>query len=235
MVSHLFVGVSGFSYASWKGRFYPKELRSDDFLTYFSQHLNSVEINSSFYASPSQNVIRSWAGKTGDGFRFAFKATRKITHILKLSQESAQSATGMSKTLSVLGEKRGPILFQLPPFLRQNLTLLEEFLVNTPEIADKVFEFRHSSWLVGSTFELLDKYDSGFCIAETEDLEPVLKVTGRTAYFRLRKDVYDKNMIESWAAKIKKTLPSNGDAYVYLRHDETGENAELAQRLRASL
>jgi uncharacterized protein YecE (DUF72 family) len=234
-MSRLFVGVSGFSYASWKGRFYPKELRSDDFLIYFSQRLNSVEINSSFYASPSQNVILSWAGKTGDGFRFAFKATRKITHILKLSQESTQTALDMSKTLSVLGEKRGPILFQLPPFLRQNIPLLENFLVNTPKITDKVFEFRHASWLVSSTFELLDRYDSGFCIAETEDLEPVFKVTGGTAYFRLRKEAYDTKMIESWAARIKKTIPSTGDTYVYLRHDETGENAELAQKLRAGL
>jgi uncharacterized protein YecE (DUF72 family) len=235
MASRLFVGVSGFSYASWKGRFYPKELRSDDFLTYFSQRLNSVEINSSFYASPSQSVIRSWAGKTGDGFRFAFKATRKITHILKLNQDSVETAIDMSKTLSILGEKRGPILFQLPPFLRQNLTLLENFLVNTSGIVGKVFEFRHASWLVSSTFDLLDKYGSGFCIAETEDLEPVFKVTGGTAYFRLRKDAYDTKTVESWAEKIRKTIPRTGDSYVYLRHDETGENAELAQKLRASL
>lgn len=235
MPDRFFVGVSGFSYASWKGRFYPKELGSNDFLKYFSERLNSVEINSSFYASPTHNMIRSWAGKTGDEFKFSFKAPRKITHILKLSLESTQTATYLSKTLDILGGKRGPILFQLPPFLKQNLSLLENFLTNTSGIPDRVFEFRHESWFVDPTFVLLDKYDSGFCVAETEELEPVFKATGGMAYFRLRKDAYDSKAIENWATKIGRNVPNRGDVYVYLRHDETGENAELAQKLKASL
>ena len=235
MVIQTFVGVSGFSYAGWKGHFYPKEIKNEEFLTYYSQRLNSVEINSSFYASPSQSVVQSWAGKTGDDFRFAFKAPRKITHVLKLGQDSIRPAVDMSNTLSVLGEKRGPILFQLPPFLRQNLSLLENFLVSTSGIPSKVFEFRHGSWLVDSTFALLDKYNSAFCVAETEDLEPMFKVTGGTAYFRLRRDAYETKTIENWAVKIKKTVTGAGDAYVYLRHDDTGKNAELAQKLKTSL
>jgi uncharacterized protein YecE (DUF72 family) len=235
MSKRFFVGVSGFSYASWKGRFYPKDLKSDDFLGYFSQKLNSVEINSSFYAAPRQEAVRSWGAKTGEGFKFSFKAPQKITHILKLSAEATEPAIGLSKTLEVLGDKRGPILFQLPPFSKQNLKLLEDFLANTKDILEKIFEFRHESWLADSTFSLLEKYDSGFCVAETEDLGPTLKVTGPIAYFRLRKDAYETKAIEQWALKIKKVSSEAREVYVYLRHDETGENGLLAQKLQSEL
>src|SRR5712692_8714413 len=146
MSNRLFVGVSGFSYASWKGRFYPKAIGNDDFLKYYSQRLNSVEINSSFYAAPSQTTVQSWEGKTGEGFEFAFKVPRKITHISKLGNDSVKPALDMSKTLDTLGAKRGPMLFQLPPFLRQDLELLENFLIDTSAIPDRVFELRHGSW-----------------------------------------------------------------------------------------
>src|SRR5215467_6899010 len=108
MTSQIFVGVSGFSYPGWKGRFYPKDLASEEFLGYYSQHLNSVEINSSFYAMPSTSSVKSWVGKTGEGFCFAFKATRKITHIAKLSEEAVKASLDMSSILQGLGGKRGP-------------------------------------------------------------------------------------------------------------------------------
>ena len=235
MSSPVFVGVSGFSYATWKGRFYPREIGPDDFLKYYSKHLNSVEINSSFYALPSPAAVRSWHAKTGDAFKFAFKAPRKITHLSKLGEGAAKTALDMSKNLEVLHDKRGPILFQLPPFLRQTLSLLEGFLSQTSNIRDRVFEFRHKSWLVEPTYLLLDKYDSSFCTAETEDLEPVFKTTGHLAYFRLRKESYDPKMIEKWAGIIKKATKDADQTFVYLRHDETGENAELSQKLKSLL
>ncbi len=235
MSGTVFVGVSGFSYPSWRGRFYPKEIGADYFLQYYSQHLNSVEINSSFYAVPSPAMVKSWNGKTGDAFKFAFKATRKITHLSKLGEGAANSALDMSKNLGTLGDKRGPILFQLPPFLKYTPNLLETFLSQSSDIPARVFEFRHQSWFVDSTYSLLEKYDTGFCVAETGDLEPVLKTTGNLAYFRLRKDSYDSKMIDEWAGKIKKTIADSNQTFVYLRHDETGANAELAQKLKSRL
>jgi len=112
----LFVGVSGFSYASWKGNFYPKELRSEDFLSFYAGKLNSVEINSSFYAPPSAAMVKSWAGRTGEDFRFAIKSPRLITHTLKIGKGAPEAADRLSKTLDLLGGKLGPVLFQLPPF-----------------------------------------------------------------------------------------------------------------------
>lgn len=226
-----YVGISGFSYAGWKGKFYPKDIKNEDFLTYYAQHLNSVEINSSFYAPPSAAMVTSWSARTTEGFRFAFKAPKQITHILRLGKGSSEAAEELWKTLDLLGPRRGPVLFQLPPYAKQDLKILEQFLSDTTRIESRIFEFRHESWLRDSTYELLDKYGGGFCIAETEDMEPVFKVTGGLAYFRLRRETYDAKTVDMWSEKIRETVKGSREAYVYLRHDETGENVELARRL----
>ncbi len=231
MKPSFFVGVSGFSYAGWKGNFYPKDLKNEEFLSYYSRRLNSVEINSSFYAPPSLAVMKSWAARTGEGFRFAVKSPRQITHISRLGKGAAEGAERLSTSLELLGKKRGPILFQLPPYAKSDLPLLEEFLSKTSSVKQRAFEFRHESWLREPTFSLLDKYGAAFCIADTEDMEPVLKSTGAFAYFRLRKDRYDEKTVDAWSEKITKTVETNGETYVFLRHDETGENANLAQKL----
>ena len=230
-----YAGVSGFSYASWKGTFYPKGAQSEEFLALYSNRLGSVEINSSFYAPPSSAMVKSWAAKTSQEFRFSFKAPRLITHILKLGKGAPEAAEKLSKTIDQLDSRRGPILFQLPPFSKFDLQLLSEFLAKTSEISPRVFEFRHESWLNDSTFSLLEQQGAGFCIADTEDMEPVLKVTGGFAYFRLRKDSYGEGEIDRWAERISKTAKDAEECYVYLRHDETGKNAILAEQLSKHL
>ena len=234
MTEDYYVGVSGFSYPKWKGKFYPKDLKSEEFLSYYSQHLRSVEINSSFYAAPTAATVKSWSGRTGEGFRFSFKAPRQVTHILKLGKGAAEAADRFSKVLD-LGPRRGPILFQLPPYLKLDLELLGGFLSETSGVRDRVFEFRHESWLQEPVYQLLERNGAGFCIAETEDMEPTFKVTGEFAYFRLRNGSYTAKAIDSWAEKIRRTSKGLPKTYVYLRHDETGENAILAQRLSETL
>ncbi len=212
-----FVGVSGFSYASWKGNFYPKDLKSEDFLSFYAGKLNSVEINSSFYAPPSAAMVKSWASRTGEDFRFAIKSPRLITHTLKLGKGAPEAADRLGKTLDLLGGKLGPVLFQLPPFFRQDLKTLESFLTQTAGVKKKVFEFRHDSWLNDSTYEL------------------VLKTTGELPYFRLRKDVYTASEVGKWTEKIREIIKGSEEAYVYLRHDETGENASYAVGLKEKI
>jgi uncharacterized protein YecE (DUF72 family) len=232
MKKNLYVGVSGFSYPGWKGNFYPKDIKSEDFLGYYSQKLNSVEINSSFYAPPTTATVKSWSAKTQDDFQFSIKSPRQITHLLKLGKGASDSAKKLDATLELLGSKRGPVLFQLPPFLRQDLKLLESFLEETKAVSKKVFEFRHESWLTQSTYTLLEKHHTGFCIAETDDMKPVLRVIGDIAYFRLRLESYDKKSVDEWSIRIKDVVKDAEETYVYLRHDETGENASLALHLR---
>ncbi len=229
------VGVSGFSYASWKGRFYPNGTKSEEFLSFYSRRLDTVEINSSFYAAPKEATVKGWAGRTDEKFRFSFKAPQLITHVLKLGGGSVDAAKRFSKTLDLLGPRRGPILFQLPPYMKANEKLLADFLSATSEIGDRVFEFRHESWLQDPVYELLEKHGAAFCIADTEDMKPIFRVTGGFAYFRLRKDAYDLAQIEKWAKEICRLVRGVPLSYVYLRHDETGENAVLAQELEKKL
>jgi uncharacterized protein YecE (DUF72 family) len=230
-----FVGVSGFSYPGWKGRFYPEDAQADGFLSYYSKQLGSVEINSSFYAPPKMAVVKSWAEKTSEKFRFSFKAPKLVTHILKLGDGSSEAAGRFSKTLEALGSRRGPVLFQMPPYLKLDLELLDGFLSKTSDIDKRVFEFRHDSWLNDSTYKMLEDHAVDFCVAETEDARPVFKVTAGIAYFRLRKNSYDAKDIVRWAERIPLTSRGTKESYVYLRHDETGENAVLAQRLAERL
>jgi len=230
-----YVGVSGFSYPAWKGRFYPSDAKSEEFLRHYSQRLESVEINSSFYAPPSPAMVKAWSSKTSEKFRFSFKAPRLITHILKLGKGSSEAADKFSKTLDLLETRRGPVLFQLPPYSKVNHDLLVEFLAKTSAVKPKVFEFRHESWLTDSTYRLLDQHGAAFCVADTEDLEPTFKVTGEFAYFRLRKESYDGKTVDQWAEKILRSAGNSQECYVYLRHDETGENAVLAERLHEKL
>src|SRR2546428_13937819 len=229
------VGVSGFSYAGWKGNFYPENLKSEEFLSYYSQRLKSVEIRSSFYAHPGIAMVKSWASKTGATFRCSCKAPRQITHILKLGKGSVEATERLGITLRSRGEKNGPILFQLPPYSKQELKLLEDFLTSTSKIGERVFEFRHESWLNDPTYTTLEKHDADFCIAETEDMKPVFKVTGKTPYFRLRRESYDAKMIDDWTGKIKETSRGRESVYVYLRHDENGDNAARALKILESL
>lgn len=230
-----YVGVSGFSYDTWKGKFYPKELKSEEFLNYYSQHLNTVEINSSFYYPPKEATVKGWGERTGEDFLFSFKAPKQITHVLRLGEGSPESAARFSKTVDVLGGRRGPVLLQLPPFLKQDLGLLENFLARTETIGQKVFEFRHPSWFEETTYGLLERHNAGFCIAETEDLKPEFKVTSDFSYFRLRLDSYDSKGIDKWGSKITTIARDSKTCFVYLRHDETGENATLAHRLEEKL
>jgi len=235
MTTGFYVGVSGFSYPRWRGKFYPKEAKSEELLAHYAKRLRSVEINSSFYAAPKTSAVEGWAGKTGEDFRFSFKAPQQITHILKLGEGSAEAANRLSGTLDLLGPRRGPVLFQLPPYMKQDLKLLEGFLSDTSGIESRVFEFRHRSWLDGPTYRLLDGHATGLCIAETEDMRPTFQVTGGFAYFRLRMDSYDAKAIDQWAERIGGVAKGSEACYVYLRHDETGENALLAQRLAQRL
>ncbi len=230
-----YVGVSGFSYPGWRGSFYPEGAKSEEFLGLYSSRLQSVEINSSFYAQPGAAMVKSWSERTGDGFRFSVKAPKQITHIAKLGKGAEEGAQRLAKVLHPLGDKRGPVLFQLPPFLKVDLDTLRKFLEATAGMAPRVFEFRHESWLNDETFSLLESHGAGFCVADTEDMAPVHRVTGELSYFRLRKDSYDLSSIQRWAKDIRKTGADSKVCYAYLRHDETGVNAGLAAKLQAML
>ncbi|HUK51546.1 MAG TPA: DUF72 domain-containing protein [Terriglobales bacterium] len=221
------VGVSGFSYPSWKGTFYAESTKSQDLLKAYATKLNSVEINSSFYHMPTKTISTKWSASTPENFRFSFKANRKITHFMKLKGVGEEFGYFVDGLIPIK-EKLGCILVQLPPYLQQDLETLETFLNQKPKWASVSLEVRHASWFGTKLNHLLAKYDTALCVAETEDMKPVMEQTASFAYARLRLDSYSKPELNTWAKKLVKFSSSLDNCFVYFKHDESGETANRA-------
>jgi uncharacterized protein YecE (DUF72 family) len=233
-MTRFWVGVSGFSYAGWKGVFYPKDTKSDGMLQAYAAKLNSVEVNSSFYHMPTQTTTSRWSASTPQYFRFSFKASRKITHFKKLKGAKGEFEIFV-KALKPVGEKLGCVLVQLPPYMKQELGTLETFLSEKPESTPIAVEFRHSSWFGDKLNNLLSKYNAALCIADTEDMKPIFENTASFSYVRLRRNRYSKSELKSWSEKLRKFSDGLDGCFIYFMHDETGEAANRAAGFNAML
>lgn len=225
------VGTSGYSYKEWKGPFYPGDLPAARFLGYYAERLPTVEINNTFYRMPTSKLVDGWASEAPERFTFALKAPQRITHIAKL-QNAAEATDIFVKVATRLRARLGPLLFQLPPFLRKDVARLAAFLEAAPKGPRYAFEFRHASWFDEDTWATLRAHGASLCVAEGESLESPLVATADWGYVRMRKDAYPDSLIDEWAAKIR-AQPWK-EAFVYVKHDE-GDAPSVAKRLAAAL
>jgi uncharacterized protein YecE (DUF72 family) len=214
-------GTSGFSYDEWHGRFYPAKLPAEDRLRHYSSRLLSVEINNTFYQMPKVALLEGWRDAVTDNFRFALKVPRRITHSQQL-RESKDSLDYFLTAASALGEKLGPVLFQLPPFLRKDAPRLADFLALLPPTLLAAFEFRHPSWFDDEVFGLLADRNAALCGGDAEKGErsPPHVATASFGYLRLRAPSYDEGGLRSWSSRI--LAEGWTDAYVYLKHEVLG-------------
>jgi len=225
------VGTSGYSYKEWKGPFYPKDLPAAQFLHFYAEHLPTVEINNTFYRMPTSKLVEGWARDVPDTFVFGMKAPQRITHIAKL-KNAADTLGGFVRVARLLGPRLGPLLFQLPPFLRKDVPLLAEFLGHVPRDLKVAFEFRHPSWFDEDVWIALRDQGAALCVAEGETLESPLVATAGWGYVRLRRSEYSDDVIRGWAKKIR-SQPWQ-EAFVYLKHDE-GDAPGVAKQLIAAI
>ena len=221
------VGVSGFSYAGWRGVFYPENTKPNKMLEAYSAKLNSVEVNSTFYHMPTQTTTLKWASSTPDAFRFSFKTNRKITHFMKL-KDAAEEFSFFLKGLQPMKEKLGCVLVQLPPYMKQDYNLLERFLAEKPKTAAIAVEFRHSSWFGDKLNHLLSQYEAALCVVDTEDTKPIFEKTASFGYVRLRRPTYSKQELKEWYERVRKFAVGLDDCFLYFMHDETGDAANRA-------
>jgi uncharacterized protein YecE (DUF72 family) len=163
-----FVGTSGYSYKEWKGSFYPEKLPAPQMLRYYAERLNTVEINNTFYRMPTEKVLLQWAEQVPEGFTFVLKASRRITHLKRLKDVDDETAY-LLRTASVLGDKLGPMLFQLPPSMKKDIERLRAFLDLLPSRWLAAVEFRHGSWFDDEVSDTLRSRNVALAIAETED------------------------------------------------------------------
>jgi uncharacterized protein YecE (DUF72 family) len=218
----LFVGTSGFSYVEWKGSFYPAGLPDGEMLKSYSERLSSVEINNTFYRMPQPALLDGWNQKVAAAstFRFALKAPRSITHISRL-KDAADGTAYFLKVAATLGERLGPILFQLPPFLRKDAGVLRDFLALLPPGLLAAFEFRHPSWFDDEVTTLLSEKGAALVAGDPDEGEPLpLIATAGFGYLRLRAPSYDLAGLTAWHARIA-AQPWQA-TYVYLKHEVLG-------------
>lgn len=232
---HVFIGTSGWNYDDWKGIFYPEGLPGSRWLERFAQRFSTVEINFSFYKWPEREQFEKWAKQTPDGFIFAVKASRYLTHRKKL-RDATEPVARTITSVRGLGHKLGPILFQLPPRWKVNIQRLREFLALLPRDIRYAMEFRDSSWLVDEVYDLLREYGVANCIMAAPDLPRVMKVTAPFSYIRMHsggaetEGRFTEEQLGWWADQIKGMLKTV-DVYVYFNNDWKGFALENAKRL----
>jgi uncharacterized protein YecE (DUF72 family) len=233
--TRLLAGSSGFAYKPWKGPFYPADLPDAEMLAYYAGRLPTVEINNTFYRLPKADLLENWAEQTPADFRFVLKASRRITHIQRL-KEVGELLDYLFRTAATLGDRLGPLLFQLPPHMKKDLDRLRVFLELVPRERRVALEFRHASWFEDDVFELLRAHDAALCYAETDSgddegasLSVPLVATASWGYLRLRRENYTDADLESWAARIDAQPWS--EAYVFFKHEDTAAAPLTARRL----
>jgi uncharacterized protein YecE (DUF72 family) len=228
------IGTSGFQYPEWKGNFYPEDLPTAKMLPFFAERLASTEINYTFHRIPAAKTITNWNELTPARFRFSLKAPQKITHFSRL-RDCADTMRYFHDVVSSLGEKLGPILFQLPPNFKKDTLLLADFINSLPEGMRAAFEFRHASWFEDEVFEALKRRNVSLCIADTEDLATPRIATADYGYLRLRREDYTEDDVGSWTEFVRGQGERWSDAFVYFKHEEAGIGPKLATQMMKRL
>ncbi len=224
-----FAGTSGFSYKEWKGPFYPEKLKNDLMLPYYAERFDTVEINNTFYRMPATKTLESWVEQTPANFRFSIKASQKITHHQKLKQadDSIQYLFGQLRSL---GPRLGPVLFQLPPYLKKDKERLEAFLSGLDKNVFCAIEFRSLDWFSDEIYELLRAHNVAAVYADGEvEGEPFVATADR-GYVRLRHEQYDDESLLKWIDSIR-AQPWK-EVYVYFKHEDAGAGPRFAARFR---
>jgi uncharacterized protein YecE (DUF72 family) len=224
----LYVGTSGYSYKEWKGNFYPGDLPAKEMLSYYSRRLPAVEINNTFYRLPQVSMIENWKEQVPASFRFSIKATQRITHIKRLNNVADETKYLMG-TASLLRERLGVVLFQLPPNMKKDAERLKAFLDSLSTDTRAAFEFRHESWFDDETLELLRVRDCALVVSDTDE-KPLNEIisTARWGYLRLRRTAYDENDLAEWLKRI--TEQKWKDAFVFFKHEDEGVGPKLAAK-----
>jgi uncharacterized protein YecE (DUF72 family) len=231
-MAKLFAGTSGFAYPSWKPSFYPKDVPAKKFLDHYSRRLNAVEINYTFRRLPAASTLKNWIEATPEGFVFALKAHQRITHFQRLKNSEEFTAAFFHSVEPLLeAGKLGPVLFQLPPQLHCDVTLLADYLAIVPRAVHVAFEFRHTSWLTDEVYGLLLERNASLCLAESETLTIPHVLTADFVYFRLRKPDYAPQDRREIGAGVSKILEQGKDVYVFFKHEDTPEGAFHAEEL----
>lgn len=234
------IGTSGWHYKQWVGDFYPARISPAKMLSWYAREFDTVEINNTFYRLPEEKVFAQWTQMVPSGFLFAVKASRFITHIKRL-KDPEDSIRLLFSRAAPLGESMGPVLFQLPPKWKADLSRLEDFLGLLPKQHRYVFEFRDESWLTEAVYDILRRHNSALCIHDWHQLPWPMELTADFTYIRFHgtggrySGSYPDHILRDWARRIRGWEGQLSAVFAYFNNDVGGHAIRNARSLRAML
>ena len=237
------VGTMGWSYGFWVGGFYPKGLRSTEFLTEYSKHFDTVEVDNTFYRVPSKSSLEKWKEQTPENFLFSAKFPQVITH-RKMLRDCEQDVEFFTERISMLRPKLGPLLLQLPPtFGSKQAAVLKEFLPMLPKKFRYVVEVRNAQLLNSSLFSLLRENGVALAIVASPFMPEIKELTADFVYIRWEGDrktvdgtlgrvVDDRSSeIETWGERTKDFLKEADEVFGYFSKYYSGNPTSDAEQL----
>jgi uncharacterized protein YecE (DUF72 family) len=233
----MLIGTSGWHYASWWGPFFPPDVRKKDALLYYATRFRTAELNAPFYRTPTEAAVEGWRTNTPDDFVFAWKASKFITHWKRLNETCENSIELLESRVTLLGEKCGPILFQLPPQMHANRERLASFFKMLPKQRRYTFEFRHASWYEEAIFDVLRDHDAALCFSDHADAPAPWEATASFVYVRGHgpsgryHGSYSDEALKRWARKMRCYKRSGRDVFCYFDNDVKSAAPLDAQRL----
>ena len=224
--TRIYAGTSGWAYPTWKPEFYPPKTPAKKFLEAYATQLNSVEVNYTFRALPTEKMLEAWLAATPEDFRFSFKAPQRITHFRRLRECEADVAQFVAALGPIRNARKlGVLLFQLPPNFKADAALLTAFLsspvLQTPDAVRIAFEFRHQTWFTEEIYNVLRQHEAALCIAESDDLQtPAVHTASKFACFRLRHtNGYSPEELAAFADRFA-AIAQSRDVYAYFKHED---------------
>lgn len=234
------IGCSGWEYRHWRGAFYPKGLPMSGWLAYYAERFDTVELNGTFYRLPEGSTFDRWRERAPDGFRYAVKASRYLTHVRRL-RDAAEPIERLWTRAAHLEQHLGPMLYQLPPRWRRNLERLDAFLARLPAGRLHAVEFRDPTWHVPETYELLERHGVALCLHDMPAARCPDEPVGPFVYIRCHgvagtyAGAYPPQTIGAWARRLAAWSASGRDAWVYFNNDVGGHAPRDAVRLREAV
>jgi uncharacterized protein YecE (DUF72 family) len=238
MPARCLIGTSGWSYRHWRGPFYPSDLaKGGNQLLFYAERFDTVEVNGTFYRLIEVDTFRRWRAATPEGFVFACKGSRYLTHMKRL-KDAGRGVARFFERVEALGDKLGPIVFQLPARFKPDRARLAGFLEALPADHRYAFEFRDPAWFEPGILEALAERGAALCLYEFAGQQAPLEVTADFVYIRLHgpdgayRGSYADATLRTWAKRIRGWSKAGRDVYCYFDNDDSGYAPHNALRLR---
>lgn len=231
------IGTSGWEYGHWRGGFYPRELPRDRWLEFYAARFDTVELNASFYRLPEAGTFERWAQRVPPDFRFAVKASRYLTHVRRL-RDPEEPLDRLRTRVTRLGDRTGPILYQLPPRWRPNPERLERFLGAIAGERDQVIEFRDARWYQPPILAMIERAGASLCLHDMAGSATAPNPVGPLVYLRFHGagerygGSYSPQRLAAWADRMAGWVGEGRSVWAYFNNDLGGHAVTNAARLR---